>query len=422
MINRSLAPKINKVTSVNLILPRKHILSNSIPVWEIKTDKQDVIKLDLFFRAGRPFEQKQMIARACTRLLREGTSSYSSKEISEMLDFHGASLSSPVDLDNSNIVLYCLAKHFEKLLPLFFEIVTAPTFPQEELDQFIETNKQALKVNENKIDVKAYRTITEKIFGKDHPYGYNSSIEGLEGLNVEDIKTHFSRSHVGQNAELIVSGNTSKKTLALLDEYLGKIPIGEKSKIPFNFPDPEPKQVRLNMPNVLQSAIRIGIKTFKRSHPDYNGLYVLNTILGGYFGSRLMMNIREEKGYTYNIFSSLDTMVNDGYFYIGTEVGKAYEQQTLNEIYAETERLKNEPISKNELEMVKNYLMGNLLTMFDGPLNVSEAIKTMRVHDLPFDTLNELILTIQQITPKRIQELSNKYLNRQNFWEVVIGN
>lgn len=422
MINRSIAPKINKVTSVDFILPKKHMLSNSIPVWEIRTNKQDVIKLDLFFRAGRPYEHKKMVARACTRLLREGTASYSSKEIAEILDFHGASLSSPVDLDNSNIVLYCLAKHFETLLPLFTEIVTAPTFPQEELDQFIKTNKQSLKVNENKVDVKAYRTITEKIFGEDHPYGYNSSQQGLDELTIDEIQKHFTRSHIGQNAELIISGNTSDKTIALLEKHLGQIPEGEKNTVPYQYQDIKPKQVKILMPEVLQSAIRIGMKTFDRSHPDYNGLYVLNTILGGYFGSRLMMNIREDKGYTYNIFSSLDTMVNDGYFYIGTEVGKAYEQDTLNEIYLELERLKNEPITENELEMVQNYLMGNLLTMFDGPLNVSEAIKTMRVHDLPFDALNELILTIQQITPKKIQDLSNKYLIRQNFWEVVIGN
>ena len=422
MINRSIAPKINKVTSVDFILPKRHELSNSIPVWEIRTDKQDVIKLDLFFRAGRPYENKKMVARACTRLLREGTRSYSSKEIAEILDFHGASLSSPVDLDNSNIVLYCLAKHFEKLLPLFTEIVTEPIFPEDELVQFVETNKQSLKVNENKVDVKAYRVITEKIFGKDHPYGYNSSLEGLDELSIDDLKKHFKNSHIGQNAELIISGNTSDKTIALLDKFLGKIPKGEKKAVQYKTSVFEPKDVRIIMPKVLQSAIRIGMKTFDRSHTDYNGFYVLNTILGGYFGSRLMMNIREEKGYTYNIFSSLDTMVNDGYFYVGTEVGQAYEQQTLTEIYHEMNRLKTEPIGKDELQMVKNYLMGNLLTMFDGPLNVSEAIKTMRVHNLPFETLNELISTIQQIGPEDIMELSNKYLNRENFWEVVIGN
>ncbi len=422
MINRSLAPKINKVTSVDFIMPERHTLSNSIPVWEIRTDKQDVIKLDLFFKAGRPYEHKKMVARACTRLLREGTASYSSKEIAEILDFHGASLASPVDLDNSNVVLYCLSKHFEKLLPLFTEIVTSPIFPEEELEQFIKTNKQALKVNENKVDVKAYRTITEKIFGIDHPYGYNSSVEGLEALSVEDLKLHFNKTHTGQNAELILSGNTSDDTIALLEKHLGQIPKGEKSSIPFDFSTIEPTQVQVKMPDVLQSAIRIGMKTFKRSHPDYNGLYVLNTILGGYFGSRLMMNIREEKGYTYNIFSSLDTMVNDGYFYVGTEVGKAHEQDTLKEIYLEMDRLKNDLLGKDELEMVKNYLMGNLLTMFDGPLNVSEAFKSMRVHNMPFETLNELIYTIQHITPEEIKELSNKYLNRENFWEVVIGN
>ncbi len=421
MIDRKNPPGIHIVENVDFQHPIEHRLSNGIKVWEIHTDKQDVIKLDVFFRAGRPYEHKKMVARACSRLLQEGTKSHSAEEISEILDFHGASIANPVDLDTSNMVLYCLSKHFEKLLPIFAEIIKEPSFPENELDQFKTTHKQKLKINESNVDVKAYRMITECIFSDRHPYGYNSSEKGFDSLTVGDLEKHFDRTHTAINAEIVISGKTSPAFLKALEKYFGDIPKGEKIDHQFVQAPTETKKIRLEMPGALQTAIRIGFKTFNRSHPDYNDFYVLNTILGGYFGSRLMMNIREDKGYTYNIFSSLDTMVHDGYFYIGTEIGKDFEEDTLKQIHFELDRLKNELVGMEELNMVQNYLMGNLLTLFDGPLPQSEVIKRMRTHQVPFSTVNELVHSIKNIKPERIQDLSNKYFQEHKFWEVIIG-
>ena len=421
MLNRKIAPKIHSVENINFQHPKEHRLSNGIRVWEVHTDKQDVIKLDLFFRAGRPFEHKKMVARACSRLLQEGTKGHNSAQISEIMDYHGASLANPVDLDTSNMVLYCLSKHFEKLLPVFAEILKEPIFPKEELEQFKQSHKQKLLINEAKVDVKAYRLITESIFGPDHPYGYNSSLEGFDALTQEDLFKHFQKTHTAKNAEIIISGHTNPKVLALLDKHFGDIPTGTDTVAKFSHRPEKVVHRQIPMEGVLQKAIRIGFRTFKRDHPDYEKFYILNTILGGYFGSRLMMNIREDKGYTYNIFSSLDTMVHDGYFYIGTEVGKDFEEDTLKQIYLELDRLKEEEIQKVELDMVQNYLMGNLLNLFDGPLAQSEVVKRMRIHQVPFETVNKLVKAIRSIKPSELQETSNKYFQNEEYFKVIIG-
>ena len=422
MLDRSIAPKIHSVENIHFQQPVEHQLSNGIKVWEVHTDKQDVIKLDIFFRAGRPYEQQKMVARACSRLLQEGTRQHDSAAISEILDYHGASLANPVDLDSSNMVLYCLSKHFEKLLPLFAEIIKEPNFPEGEIEQFKQSHKQKLKINEAKVDVKAYRLITESIFGPDHPYGYNSSLKGFDALNRKEILAHFDRTHHAAAAEIIISGNTKPATIQLLDKHLGDLPKGREIKASFGEIPSLSSHQHIQMDGALQTAIRIGFKTFNRAHPDYEKFYLLNTILGGYFGSRLMMNIREEKGYTYNIFSSLDTMVHDGYFYVGTEVGTDFQEDTLKQIHLEMERLKKEPVGKEEFDMVRNYLMGNLLSLFDGPLAQSEVVKKMRLLQMPFSTVNKLVQAIQQTSAEDLMEIANKYFQKDKYFEVIIGN
>ena len=156
------------------------------------------------------------------------------------------------------------------------------------------------------------------------------------------------------------------------------------------------------------------------NHPT-NAMYVLNTILGGYFGSRLMENIREDKGYTYNVYSLLDSMRMDGCFYIGTEVSNDFVDPTIEQIYLELERLIKEPIPEEELTMVRSYLMGYFLTMLDGPFNVAELVKTQIIDGLPDHFFNDLVRKVKQISAEELQTLAQKYFVKDELWEVVVG-
>jgi len=422
MPDRTHPPKISKIDKIDFPQPVLHTLSNGTPLWVLKAGIQDIVKLDIFFDAGRPFEHKKLVARATSKLLLEGTQLRSSQELAEILDFHGATLASPVDLDTSSLILYSLGKYFPKLLDLVCEIITEPSFQADELALFQKNTIQKLKYNNSKCDVRAYRQVTESIFGSEHPYGYNSSIEMINDVNQQDLKDHFGRLYHGNNCTLIASGNITPDVIALIDNKLGTaLKSGKKSPpILLGKTDP-PSRINDYVEGAIQTSIRIGKRMFNRSHKDYDGLYVLNTILGGYFGSRLMMNIREQKGYTYNIFSSLDTMLYDGYFYIGTEVDNNYAKQTMKEIYLEMERLCTDLIDDVELEMVKNYLMGNLLAMVDGPMNSSEVVKAFLINDIPFNSFNQLIHKIQTIEAEELRTLADKYLQRESMWEVVSG-
>jgi len=420
-LDRSIAPPIQKIKSVRLPELTHFTLDNGLLVNVLDRGTQEVMKLDVVFHAGRPFEQKHLTSRATIGLLKEGTKNHTSAQIAETMDFYGASLNTPFSLDTSSLLLYSLNKHFETLLPLFTEIVAEPTFPEKELQNFVQRSQQRLKVDLSKADVVAYRQITEYIFGAQHPYGYNSSVQSYANLEQANLFTHFNQNFCCQDCTIFISGKLPKNTAPLLNKYLGQLPLNPKKQPP-KLPEiiNQPSKTRVSLEGV-QSAIRIGKRMPNRKHPDYPALFVLNAILGGYFGSRLMANIREEKGYTYNIYSTLDPMMYDGYFYIGTEVGNEFVKPTLKEIYHELKVLQEELIAPEELDMVKNYLMGTLLMGLDGAFNAMEVWKALLVEGLDKDYFNNLIQVIQEITAEELQALAQKYFQLDSFWEVIVG-
>ncbi len=420
-VDRTIAPPIHLISKIELPTPERIVLSNGIPVYISNMGTQEVMKLQIAIKAGRPYEDTQMAARATGRMLREGTKRLNSAEIAEAFDFYGASLSLPTSLDYSSLVYYSMTKHFPKLISLVTELLTQPVFPEKELTTFKENSKRRLQIDLTKNDVVAYRKITELIFGDAHPYGYNSTAEKYDRIQRKDLVQHFQKNFHANHCVIFLSGKINESILQLIDQHLGQIPAGIV-QTPF-FPTPNtapPQKSQFFLPNSLQKAIRIGKRSMTRNHPDYIGFMVVNTILGGYFGSRLMMNIREDKGYTYNIYSLQDTMQQDACFYISTEVGNEFLKPTLKEIYLELDRLQTDLVPTEELEMVKNYLLGNMLNMVDGPFKVTNVVKTFVLENRPFEGFQQMVDLIRSISAQEIRDLAQKYLKAADMWEVVV--
>ncbi|MBX2929910.1 MAG: insulinase family protein [Saprospiraceae bacterium] len=422
MPDRTQAPPTGDISQLQIPPYEVVTLSNGIPLYVVNMGTQEVVKLELNFHAGRPFETKHSVARATLSQLKEGTERRDGAAIAETLDFYGATLQTPYSLDTANLALYSLNKYFDKVLPVLAEILECPVFPQHELDTFIQRNQVDLQIELSKPDVVAYRKITELIFGESHPYGYNSYAETYAALRREDLMQHYREHFVAGNCSIFLSGKIEPGMIALIDEYLSKAIRPGKTEP--NLPDmtqDAPQRLHLSHADTVQSAIRIGRRLFNRTHPDYAGMYVLNTIFGGYFGSRLMANIREEKGYTYNIYSSLDPMRYDGAFFISTETGTEFVKDTLIQVYHELEVMRNEPVEEEELEMVRNYLLGGFLNMLDGPFNVADIIKTIVVEDLPAGYFESIVHTVKNITAEELQRLAQLYLQPGDLWEVSVG-
>ncbi|MCB0531617.1 MAG: insulinase family protein [Lewinellaceae bacterium] len=419
---RRSAPHIREVSQLTLPLPKVIRLDNGLPVYVLDFPEQEILKLEVVYNAGRPAETKRLVARATARMVQEGTRQKSAAVIAELIDFYGGSLSIPTNLDSANFLLFTLHRHAEKLVPVFAELLHEPAFPENELETFKRASARSLAIDLDKEEVLAYRKITELIFGPDHPYGYNSTPADYAALQQADLIRHFERWFTPANCRIFASGRVDHGVRYLLNQYFGQERRdGAALAVSPMAPKYVAQTIPLKHPGSLQTAVKIGRPLFSRRHPDYNGMYVLNTILGGYFGSRLMRNIREKRGYTYNIYSTVDAMLHDGCFYIATEVDNSKVRATIKQIFAEMERLCEEPIPDAELSMVRNYLLGMLLNGLDGPLNISDVIKTLVTEDLPLDAFDGLVHTIRTITPKQLQKLARRYFKTADFSVVTVG-
>ncbi len=425
MLNRKSAPPIYPIGSLTLPYPQTVLLDNGMTLHVLPYPEQEIIKIDVIYRAGRPEEHRRLAARAAARVLREGTRHRSGAEIAEALDFYGGSMTAPSNLDFAHFQLFGLKKYAADLLPIFAEAVLEPAFPEHELEVFKETNIRELQVELEKAEVLAYRKITELMFGENHPYGYNSTSDNYRSLTRHDLQTHFDRWFVPDNGMLIATGAIDAGLIDLLKERFGGAHPGRAAAFRANdapiITAQQPGIVHHKQPGTVQTAIKIGRRLFNRHHPDFHGFFVLNTLLGGYFGSRLMTNIREKRGYTYNIYSTIDTFQNDGYFYIGAEVNADKRAATLREIWKEIKKLQDEPIDVAELDMVRNYLLGMLLNGLDGALNTSDVVRSMLMEQLPWDTFTAMTETIRTISPERIQALAQQYLQPADCWTVTVG-
>jgi len=415
------APPIFPIDHVDLPVPDRQELSNGAQLYVIHADVQPVIKLEVLFEAGRWQEHRVSVAQATNVLWREGTKKISGAEAAERIDFYGATLQGHNSLDHTGFTLYVLEKFLPQVLPLVFDLVTAPSFPKKELDTFIERAIAQLRINADKPDVQGYRLLTEAIFGRSHPYGYNSTEAGLRGLTRTDLQRHHALHFLGGNTLAFAAGNISDASRQLIIEQLERLPKGttrphDRRRAPL-----DDREIQHVLPHSLQSAIRMGRYFGQRAHADFAGIFVLNTILGGYFGSRLMTELREERGLTYNIYSSVDTMKYGGYLYLSAEVAKGQEGEAVSAIHEELHILQTELIEDKELEMVRAYLMGSFLSMVDGPFSTGETIRTFVSENTALPHFDRMVETTRTITAVELRSLAQKWLSPEDFTMVVVG-
>lgn len=398
-------------------------LDNGIPVYQMISKDYDVLKLEINFKAGRMNEKQQGVARACADQLKEGSVKYNSEFLADKFDSYGASFQTTGGMDFSRVELYSLSRHFNTLMPYIQDILMNPSFSEKELNSYKHRNIQRLQLDLSKNDIIAYRAITEKLFGKDHPYGYNSTQETILALSPDLLIEHFENNYFKSIPGIIIAGGIDDKIIQVLNESIGSIKLSNKNNGVY-----PPSQIEkenkflIKARQKYQSSIRIGRKLFDRMHPDYPGLYLLNTILGGFFGSRLMQNIREEKGLTYDIYSTIDMLWNDGYLMIGAEVDNENISIILEEIYSEFDHLKKELVSSEELQLVKNYINGNLLNLMNGPFNSIELMRLLAVYKYDMEFFNYFMNQILVIDSEKLRELAKKYLNPEQFIEVIVAN
>ena len=405
---------------------KEELVAGKIPVHFINAGSQEVVKIDFGFNAGELFQGKNKLALACNSLLREGTSTMTSAHISEAFDFYGAYFETGIDKDFAGVTLFSSNRFLTETLPLFLEVISDPAFSEKELSIWKENKIQKLKVDLQKVDFIAKNTFPGLIFGEKSPYGKSTTESDYRTLNTNDLKEFYQKNYLNGVRYIVVSGKMSPQIETLILEALnqkfsGLFHPGNNESFENAILDNNPSKKLVEQKEALQSAIRIGRPLFNRLHPDYIEFSVLNTLLGGYFGSRLMTNIREDKGFTYGIGSGLNSFLKGGQWLVATEVGAEVTSAAIHEIYFEIDRIINEPVSAEELDLVKNYMLGNFLRSMDGPFALSERLSLLLNYQLKPDYLIRVLERIKATDAAKIQQLAHTYLQKKDLSELVVG-
>lgn len=425
MLNRTTAPAHFATTRFDLIKPRHLTFPNGLSVFVFDAGEQELVRIEWIFGNVFTREGHALANTSVCEMLLEGTSAHSSAQLAEQVDFHGAFLVPSFGYDQSSLTLYSLNRHLPRLLPLVREILTDSVIPEKELATYIRNSTQKLQVSLKKDSFVARRQFNRAVFG-DTRYGYAPDVADYERISRDELLRLFDMQYRPENATLVIAGKVTDELLRTLEQLFGGEWRNSDAVAPLDLP-PNIGPVQASEPiiidraDALQSAIRLGGPSIQRSHPDFPGLQVVNTLLGGYFGSRLMANIREDKGYTYGISSGLASLRYGAFFTIASEVGVDVTRATLAEIEKEIRRLRDELVSEGELAVVRNYMMGSMLGSLENVFSHADKFKNAYFSGLGLDYYDYYTDVVNTITPEEVQRLANAYLDYDGMVKVVVG-
>ncbi|MFI3295927.1 MAG: pitrilysin family protein [Rikenellaceae bacterium] len=422
ILDRQQMPPTQLPESLTLPSHTLYTTDNGVELYALSSGDNPVIRLSVVFRSGSRHQIHPFTASATLNMLSEGTARLTSAEISQTLDFYGIFYDTSIDRDFSIVTINVLEKFLPEALDLLEQLLIYPSFSEKELDIYKSKRSEQLKVEREKPAYLARELFSKTLFGENHPYGLISDVSSYETLTTSHIKDYFATHFTAQNSFAVCSGKLSDESISSIKELLSKLPLQSKPKI--DNPVPPVKnspRAHIEREDALQTSIRIGLPLFTKGDPRYEQMQVVAMVLGGYFGSRLVRNLREEHGYTYGIYAAMVSMQHVGYFAIATDVTAQYTGDAIEQIFYEIERLHTELISHEELTVVKNMIVGEVMRIIDGPFGIADVVIDNIESSMDPAYLDQFLQTVREITPQTIKELATEHLRRENLTLVTIG-
>lgn len=419
MTTRNTAPEIFPLQKINFVVPHTFDITPTVKLYWMQSVPDETTRIELHFDAGT-IRGERKIAGFVNALLLSGTKDKTSTQIHEELDSLGAFIDHEIAQEIAIVSLYCLRENVESAVNILLDAIENADFPENEVSDMLREKKQNFLVSSEKVGVLVRRAFQKQLFSNSVNYSRQLELSDLDDVSIAEMKRFHKEFYLQGLRKVVVVGNLAPDYIDRLIDAVGAWSKPGNCEFEGDFVN-KPGRIHIDKPGAVQTAIRMGIPLFNKTHVDFLDFQVLQTIFGDYFGSRLMSNIREDKGYTYGIGSGVAESSKAGYFIIATEVGKAVTEETLKEIRHEMDVLKNEAVPQEELDLVKNYLLGQILKSADGPNAMMDLYMAAQLHGKDFGYYNEAISHIQQIDQERIMELAKKYLNWENFSIVTAG-
>ncbi|WP_075351909.1 M16 family metallopeptidase [Algoriphagus marinus] len=422
ILDRSKAPEFKIPDDFELEAPEKIILSNNSPLFFVKTPGIDAVKIEVISKSNRVSLsiKHSLIPTFTLQMLQEGTSKRTGQEIAELFDFHASGLNTILSYSHEGLGLISTKKHLFEVFPLFLELFTEATFPQDALEKRKSQQKLSIKLNNEKTASKANQLFRKSLFGFEHPFGAEIGEQEVDEINAELLLDYY-KNLLWNSVEFFVTGDLNPTELQTLILGFQNLPNRISTIESISNPVSSNLGEIESRGDAVQTSIRIGGWSIPKSHEDYIPLTVFNTILGGYFGSRLIKNIREDKGHTYGIHSSLAEIGDYNYWVISADVQKVFYQEVIDQIYLEIQNLVTVPLELDELEVVRNYMIGQMLSAFSSSFDLIDRYKSVHFSGLDFNYYRQKLEFLKNFTEVDILKIGEKYFSKHPFIEVAVG-
>ncbi len=417
------APALSELKLPEGIPYSKELLPNGTELLVVNDPNQEVFKLDLLYEAGSYYQPQPLVASAAINMLTEGTTRYSAAEIAEWFDYYGAYVDPHSGFRQVELNLFSLTKYAAETIDRLAEMATESTVPAVELEVYLRNRRQHFLTEKQKTAWMARQESNRLLFGEDHPYANRVNEADYDRVTPEIVRRFYRERILSGRCCVVLSGCVTPGIKERVVRTFGEAPrppYPQEAPVR-SFAPAAPGRYNIEKPDAVQTTVRISKHGVRLPEREYAGFLLLNTIFGGYFGSRLMSNIREEKGYTYGIQSFNVSMPDTAYWCITTDVDNAYTEATLEEIRKELDRIRREPVGREELELVKQYLHGELLREIDGVFAQTDGLKQKRVYGMDNRFYATLLAALKKTTPEELLELAQNYLDPEEMYVVTVG-
>ncbi len=417
------APIIHSLNVPEFKVPEKTILKNQIEIFEFPGIVPEISRIDIVFNSGKWSESSPMLANSVAKLFKSGTPHKSAFQLSESIDFLGSTINVFAGYHGFTISIYSMRKNLIKTLNLMMECLKENVFPEDEYENYIKNLSSRQSIREEKTELIADRALKNSIFGKNHPYGYEAAQEYIDQLSLEEIRKYFKNEIQAKKPTIYISGTFGDEEIQFLGHlFSNETYIHTEENIQHSIISSPNYIQNIKKAKSAQTSLAIGTSSIDRSHEDYAKLSLTNTIFGGYFGSRLMSNIREEKGYTYGIYSILQTYKNSGAIFVQTETSPQHAKACIHEIKSEIHKLQEDLISDDEMKQARNYLLGKYLGRMDGAFAQMEIFKNYQIEGIDIQYFNKFADTILNMEKDVVIEMAQKHYNFGSIYQITVGN
>ncbi|HET9438537.1 MAG TPA: pitrilysin family protein [Longimicrobiales bacterium] len=418
------APALAAPKEFKLPAKQQFTLPNGMKVTLVPFGSTPKVDVQLVVRAGNVDERADQVwvADIMADLLREGTLKRSATEVNTAAASMGGSINSSVSLDELTVSGQALSEHATSLIQLLSEVALQPRFPETELARIKQNRLRQLAVSKSQPGTLAVEKFHNVMF-PNHPYGRYFPTEAmLQGYTIQQVRDFYDRNVTASRAHLFVAGQFDANALTqTIRSTFGSWKAGQPAKPAAPTMANKRAIYLIDRPGAVQSSMYIGAPTIDPSNPDYRALQVTNMLLGGAFGSRITRNIREDKGYTYSPFSTVNARYRNAFWAEIADVTTNVTGASLKEIFAEIDRLQQEPPSATELKGIQDNMIGQYMMQGSSRGGIISLLRAINLHGLPESYINDYVKQVSAVTAQEVTRVAKQYINDDNFTIVVVG-